>query len=210
MNFDLPTGYNLVGSLSIMAQHNQMLQEKTDPIPGEGAEQIVVSTNGVRVYPLIRIRIGLTITLIGFIIFLLGARPSLFGLDRSPVIGFVQIAVFLVGLGVICIGGYTSLMALWKNDSPSIAADFGQRLVATGFVVTVFTGMADVFGFGSHPLPEVPYFGPWQASGVLAGEMLIALGFILLIPFRYLITPHLSSTPGNDPPLDESTDIVSG
>jgi hypothetical protein len=43
--------------------------------------------------------------------------------------------------------------------------------------------MADVFGFGNQPFPEIPYFGPWQAMGVMAGEIIIALGFLLLIPF---------------------------
>lgn len=130
-----------------------------------------------------RIRAGLTITLIGFAVFLLGTKPSIFGLDRSPIIGFVQIAVFIVGLALICVGGYISLMALWNGQAPSIAADFGLRMVATGFVVAVFTGMADVFGFGSHPLPGVPFFGPWQARGVMIGETLIAIGFLLLIPY---------------------------
>ena len=106
-----------------------------------------------------RVQIGLTVTLVGFAVFLLGTRPSIFGLDRSPVIGFVQIAVFLVGLSIICIGGYISLMALWKDRKPTIAADIGLRLVSTGYVIAVFTGMADVFGFGSNLLPEVPNFG---------------------------------------------------
>ncbi len=129
-----------------------------------------------------RVRLGILLTLAGYILFLLGARPDLFGADRSPVIGFVQIAVFLVGMGFICIGGYISLMALWKGRTPSIAADIGQRLVATGFVLAIFAGMADVFGFGSHPLPGVPYFGPLQARGVIIGQAIITLGFLLLIP----------------------------
>jgi hypothetical protein len=129
-----------------------------------------------------RVRVGITLTLLGYAMFLLGARPDLFGADRSPVIGFVQIAVFLVGLGVICIGGYISLMALWRGQTPTIAADIGQRLVATGFVLAVFAGMADVFGFGSHPLPGVPYFGPLQARGVIIGQAIITIGFLMLIP----------------------------
>lgn len=135
------------------------------------------------IYSRRRVRLGLSITVIGFLIFLLGARPSLYGLDRSPVIGFVQIAVFLVGLAVICIGGYFSLMALWKYQKPSIAADIGLRMVATGFVIAVFAGMADVFGFGSHTLPAVPYFGEWQARGVQFGLAVIAIGFLLMIPY---------------------------
>jgi hypothetical protein len=130
-----------------------------------------------------RARVGLLITLAGFLLFLLGARPSLFGLDRSPVIGFVQIAVFLIGLAVICIGGYISLLSLWKERALSIAADIGKRMVATGYVIAVFAGMADVFGLGSHPLPGVPYFGPLQALGVEIGQTFIAIGFLLLLPF---------------------------
>jgi hypothetical protein len=44
--------------------------------------------------------------------------------------------------------------------------------------------MADIFGFGSQKLPNIPYFGPWQAVGVMIGEAVIALGFILLIPYH--------------------------
>jgi hypothetical protein len=131
-----------------------------------------------------RVRTGLSLTLMGFLIFLIGASPTSFGLDRSPVIGFVQIAVFLVGLAIICIGGYTCMMALWKDRTLSIPADIGVRMVATGYVVAVFTGMADIFGMGSHPLPGVPYFGGWQARGVILGQAIIAIGFLLLIPFR--------------------------
>lgn len=134
--------------------------------------------------PFIRIRVGLVLTILGFLLFLLGARPSLFGLDRSPVIGFVQIGMFLVGLALMCVGGYISMMALWNKESPSILADIGLRLVATGYVIAVFAGMADVFGFGSHPLPEVPYFGGWQTRGVEIGEAIIAIGFLFMIPYK--------------------------
>jgi hypothetical protein len=131
-----------------------------------------------------RVRSGLLLALFGLLVFLVGARPSLFGLDRSPVVGFVQIAVFLVGLAIICIGGYIGLMAYWRNGSRTIAADIGSRLVATGYVVAVFAGMADVFGFGTQVPPRVPVFGPWQATGVQVGQAVIAVGFLLLIPFR--------------------------
>lgn len=141
--------------------------------------------NGGQFYSIRRIRIGLSLTLIGLIVFLVGARPSIFALDRSPVIGFVQIAVFLIGLAIICIGGFISLMALWKNRQPSIAADIGLRLVATGYVVAVFAGMADIFGVGSHSLPGIPYFGAWQARGVEFGQAIIGIGFLLLIPYGH-------------------------
>ncbi len=132
------------------------------------------------------VQTGLITTIIGLLIFTIGAKPEWFGLDRSPVVGFVQIAVFLIGLAIICIGGYVGLIALWGDDERSIAADIGLRLVATGYVMSVFTGMADVFGMGTQPLPMVPFFGPLQALGMEIGQGMILLGFILTIPLARL------------------------
>ena len=145
-----------------------------------------------RPYSRRRVRIGLISTLIGFGLFLIGCKPDLFLLDRSDVIGFVQIAVFLVGLAFICLGGYISLMGLWRNRRLSLAADFGTRFVATGYVIAVFAGMADVFGFGSHPLPGVPFFGELQVLGVLIGQAIISIGLLLLIPYG---NPHQLTNP---------------
>jgi hypothetical protein len=130
----------------------------------------------------LRVRVGLVTTLSGFIIFMVGTKPNLFHLDRSPDVGFVQISVFLVGMGIICVGGYISLWGLWKGMERSIPADIGLRLVSTGYVIAVFSGMADVFGMGSQTLPQPPFFGPVQALGVLIGEIVIAVGFLLLVP----------------------------
>jgi len=126
---------------------------------------------------------GMLLVGVGLIIFILGAEPTVFGLDRSPVIGFMQIAVFLVGLGIICLGGYISLAALWNGGTKSIPSDIGQRLVATGYVIAVAAGMADVFGFGSQEWPTVPKFGYWQSIGVMIGQAVIGVGFLLLIPY---------------------------
>lgn len=130
-----------------------------------------------------RIRFGLTMTLAGLFVFLVGARPAWFGWDRSVVVGFIQIAVFLVGLAMISLGGYISLMSFWRNGSRTIAADIGMRLVSMGYVIAVFSGMADVFGMGTQTLPEVPFFGNLQSFGVQFGEVVIAIGFLLLIPY---------------------------
>ena len=146
-------------------------------------EPQTVTRPPLRTYLRLRIRTGLTITIFGLVIFVLGVKPALFGQDRSPVMGFVQIAVFLVGMAFICLGGYITLNTLWNDAEKSIAADFGFRFVATGYVICVTSGMADVFGFGNQPFPQIPYFGPWQALGVILGELIIILGFLLLIPW---------------------------
>ena len=56
-----------------------------------------------------RVRIGLVLLMIGVVVFIIGTEPERFGLDRSPITGFVQISVFLIGLAMICVGGYISL-----------------------------------------------------------------------------------------------------
>jgi hypothetical protein len=131
-----------------------------------------------------RAKLGLFIGLFGFLVFILGAKPEWLGLDRSPVIGFVQITVFIFGLGFLCLGGYIGLSALWKSDERSILADIGARLIGTGYVIAVFAGMADIFGMGTQPLPEVPFFGPWQAIGVQFGQIMIVAGITMMIPFQ--------------------------
>ncbi|MFZ1040775.1 MAG: hypothetical protein WAN58_05645 [Anaerolineales bacterium] len=132
----------------------------------------------------LRVRVGLITTLFGLFVFLVGTKPGWFHLQRTPTVGFVKISVFLVGLAIICLGGYISLWGLWKGIERSIAADIGLRMVATGYVIAVFSGMADVFGMGSQTSPQIPFFGPIQALGVLLGEIVIAAGFLLLIPYH--------------------------
>lgn len=131
-----------------------------------------------------KIRLGVLLTMVGFGAFLLGADPGLFGLDRSPLVGFVQIFTFSAGLAVICLGGFISLKASQDPDrEQTIAQDIGLRLVATGYLISLVSAMADVFGFGTQTWPVAPFFGPWQAAGVLIGEIIISIGFLLYIPF---------------------------
>jgi hypothetical protein len=117
-----------------------------------------IPSSEIQPFPIRRIRVGLTM------------------------IGFVQITVFLIGLAIIALGSYHTLMSFWPKTKKSLLADFGSRVVSTGYVICVFTSLADVFGFGSHPLPNV-FFGPLQAIGVMIGMGLIALGFLMLVRF---------------------------
>lgn len=132
----------------------------------------------------LRIRFSLIAVGVGLLIFAIGAKPNWFGWNRAVVVGFIQIAVALLGLGLICIGGYVGMTALWGREQRSILADIGSRLIGTGYVITVFAGLADVFGMGAQTLPENPYFGPLQATGVLVGQFVIAAGFLMLIPYH--------------------------
>ena len=138
-------------------------------------------------YPRRRIELGLLGTFIGFLLVVLGAKPEFFGMDRSPVIGFIQTATFLVGLGVIGLSGYFCLMSFWPRGYTTITADFGIRLLATGWLIAVFSGMADVFGFGSHPMTGLVFFGRLQAMGVEIGEMVMGIGLVMMF-----MPPHSS------------------
>ncbi len=131
-----------------------------------------------------RVRTGVWTTLAGLLIFTLGAKPGWFGLDRSPTVGFIQISVFLFGLAIICLGGLAGMSALWNSMPRTIVSDIGMRLVGTGYLISFVTGMADILGFGSQPLPASPFFGPVEATGVVVGEVVIAIGFLLHIPYH--------------------------
>ncbi|MFM8321100.1 MAG: hypothetical protein ACKOC5_09325 [Chloroflexota bacterium] len=133
-----------------------------------------------------RLRVGLSLGLVlfGSLLYALGVRPALFGMDRSLVVGFVQIAVFLIGLALVCLGGYLAMNILWAGEEKTIVADIGFRLVSTGYVIAAASGMADTLGFGSQPFPSLLYFGQWQAIGVIAGDVVIAIGFLMLAPRR--------------------------
>ncbi len=131
----------------------------------------------------LRMRIAVGLVLFGTFTYVLGVKPNLFGADLSPVVGFVQIAVFLVGLALICLGGILAMNILWGDREKSIPADVGYRLVSTGFLAAAASGMADTFGFGTQPYPATPYFGAWQALGVMAGQGIIIIGFLMMIPW---------------------------
>ena len=131
--------------------------------------------------------LGLIFSVIGIIIFLLGTRPEYFGLNISEVIGYVQVSVFSLGLFFLCVGGVVLLNALWPNGERSLVADIGMRLAFTGFVVAMVSGMADIFGLGTRPLPETTtFFGYWQSRGVLIGEITMIISFLMMFPWKVL------------------------
>jgi hypothetical protein len=132
------------------------------------------------------VNIGLAASVFGLLTLVFGAKPEWVGLDRSPVVGFVQITVVLIGLAIMCVGGTIGLGALWGKRQKSILADIGLRLVSTGYVIAVFSGMADVFGMTLQQNTKVPFFGPWQAAGLNLGLLIIAIGIIMLIPFEHI------------------------
>jgi len=62
-------------------------------------------------------------------------------------------------------------------------ADFGTRTIATGYVICFFTALADAFGFGTNPMPNV-FLGKLQSQGLIIGMAIIGIGFLMLLPYR--------------------------
>ena len=123
---------------------------------------------------------GLLQVAVGFAIFVIGIFPGLIGLDITPGIGLVQIAVFLVGMTFMTLGSYTYLYASRHRGQPArLRKDIGGRLMATGIVVAYASGFADVLGIGSHYGTERPLFGLFQAAGVAVSALIIILGIFL-------------------------------
>jgi len=147
-----------------------------------------------------RVRLGLLLNSIGLVVMFFGAKPEWFGLARSPVVGFVQITIFLVGLAITCLGGYLGLGALWGREERSITADIGVRLISTGYVIALFSGMADVFGMTVQQTNKKPFFGPWQEAGMQVGMAIIAAGVLMLIPYKHLWGKT------QDPPKNDQTE----
>jgi len=119
----------------------------------------------------------------GLGLFLLGMQPWLFGLDRSPVIGYLQVVVFLSGLGLVVVASY-AIERLFRlpNQPLTIREDVGARLAATGYVLVVVSSTADLIGLGSHPLPGPPHFGVLQSTGLLVGAAMVIIGLAMYHP----------------------------
>jgi Kef-type K+ transport system membrane component KefB len=123
----------------------------------------------------------MTITLVGLFMFMIGVEPDLLALDRSPVVGFVQIGTWLVGLAVMLLGAYASVRVVRNGRPNSLRADVGIRLIATGYVAAVVASLADFLSIGSQHMPNI-YFGPVQTTGLVVGVVTSLVGVLLYWP----------------------------
>jgi hypothetical protein len=128
--------------------------------------------------------------LIGLLVFVMGVAPDLMGMDRSRVIGFIQMGVWLTGLGLVLLGAFLAVRVVRNGRPMSLRAEIGTRLIATGFVISATSTLADFLSIGSHRLPWV-YFGPLQLGGLVAGVVISLIGVVLYWPR----TPR----PGSEP-----------
>jgi hypothetical protein len=123
----------------------------------------------------------MTVVLAGFFIFGIGVDPDLIGMNRSPIIGFVQMGVWMTGLTILLLGATATVRVVRNGRSRSLRADIGLRLIATGYVVALTASFADFLSIGSHQMPQV-YFGEVQVMGLALGVLTSLVGVMLYWP----------------------------
>ena len=137
----------------------------------------------------------MTVVLAGLLLFILGVAPDLIGMDRSPVIGFVQVGTWLTGLAILLLGAYFAVRVIRNGLENTLISEVGSRLIATGYVLVAAASLADFIGIGSHPLPNI-YFGPLQVVGVVLGTLISLVGVLLYWP-RRVSQPSVGSLAGS-------------
>ena len=125
----------------------------------------------------------MTLVLIGLMLFMIGIYPNSIGMDRSPVVGFVQIGVWLTGLAILLLGATMTVRTIRNGRPNSLKSEVGLRLIATGYVLAVAASFADFLGIGSHVRPGIAY-GPLQVTGLALGVLVSLAGLMLFFPGR--------------------------
>jgi len=123
----------------------------------------------------------MTLVILGLLVFLVGINPDLIGMNRSRVIGFIQMGVWLSGLGLLLLGAFLTVRVVRNGRPMSLRAEVGTRLIATGYVISSAASLADFLAIGSHRLPWV-YLGPLQVAGLAGGVVVSLLGVLLYWP----------------------------
>ncbi len=136
----------------------------------------------------------MTLTLIGLLIFFVGINPDLIGMNRSPAVGFVQVGVWLTGLGMLLIGAYAALRVVRNGRQTTLLNDVGLRLAATGYVVAAAASLADFIGIGSHTIRAL-IFGKIQVAGLTIGVLFMVVGMVLYWPWPRRASPDPEPSP---------------
>lgn len=123
----------------------------------------------------------MTLVLVGLFIFVIGVNPNLLGMDRSPVVGFVQIGVWLTGLALLLLGATLTVRVVRNAHPNTLRSEIGLRMIATGYVFAVAASFADFLGIGTHTLPTISY-GPMQVGGLIFGVVISLIGVLLYWP----------------------------
>lgn len=123
---------------------------------------------------------GVFLVMVGGVVLFLGLFPFAADIDATPGVGIAQILGILAGLFVLVTGAYVMVYALVHRGSPTtLLRDVGVRLGMTGLVFATAATLADLMGFGSHTGSGGFLFGWLQATGMLVGFVIAAIGVLI-------------------------------
>lgn len=135
----------------------------------------------------IRQRVGKWLMIVGGVLSVVSLSAEFLGLDITPGFGMVQMLQFLLGVSSLTLGVFVYLQILRPQDTPpSLQAEIGVRLSATGLVFAYVCGFSDLIGIGTHVTPdfERPFVGPLQFGGLVLSIGAIAIGCYLYYSSR--------------------------
>lgn len=131
--------------------------------------------------------LSLILFIVGTLLSIVSLGAEILGLDLTPGFGMVQMFQLLVGLTFLTAAGFLHIHNLRDPNAPrSLQADIGIRLALTGLVFCYVSGLADLFGIGTHVEPRFdrPYVGWLQMTGILLGILSITTGMLLYYTSR--------------------------
>jgi hypothetical protein len=146
---------------------------------------------------------GIAISALGGVIALTGLFPSVIGLEQASGIGILQILVILAGFSILIFGAFIFVQsAYYAGIRHNLAQQIALRASMTGLIIAAASGLSDVLGFGSHPVgidAERPLLGTWQATGVLGGFLIAAIGVLIFALMGHSEHPAESTVDNNMP-----------
>ena|SRR5258708_680584 len=125
---------------------------------------------------------AIAVALLGAVIMFIGLFPGLTGLEITPGFGILKTLTVFFGFSLFLAGGYLFVQAtFYPNMRHTLAQQIGERLILTGLVISAASGLADVFGYGSHPAGSGlhPVFGPYKFMGFVGGFFIASLGIVI-------------------------------
>lgn len=128
-------------------------------------------------------QLGIALGALGVVLTFMSLFPGAIGMTNpTEGIGIVQFAGIMSGFVLLILGALLYVKyTFYQGRVAGLAQQIGVRLALTGLVLAGMVGLADVFGYGSHPraLDSDVFFGPLQAVGTLAGFIIASLGVAL-------------------------------
>jgi len=128
------------------------------------------------------VRFAIAVGLLGGIVLLIGLFPQLTGIEPTPGVGIVKISTILLGYSTFILGALIFVQSAFYPKRPhTLWQEIGVRLSLTGLVFSAFSAYADVLGYGSNPPGpgQRPLLGIYQATGLVGGFLIAALGVLI-------------------------------